>query len=386
MDNFDFFAPTRILFGRDRVQDIGDEIKKYGKKILLAYGQASIKRIGLYDKVTQLLKSSGISFEELSGIQPNPRMTSVRRGIQICREKKLEFILAVGGGSVIDCAKAIAAGVHYEGDAWDFFLRKADIQKALPLGSVLTLSATGSEMNGFTVISNEQTKDKLPAGSDILRPKFSVLDPTYTFTVGARQTAAGICDIFSHILEQYFSFTKGALVQDKLAEALLKVCIKYGPIAIDDPQNYEARANLMWASSLALNGLLTAGKETDWATHYIEHAVSAIYDITHGVGLAILTPCWMQYVLSEQTAPKLFEYAENIWAVKEGDDFEKARKGIEATRNFFKSLGMPARLGEVGVEEGALKIMAEKTAMFGPIGNFKELNEEDIFRILQSAL
>lgn len=385
MDNFNYWVPTEILFGEGKIAELGERIKKSGKRVLFVYGTGSIKRTGLYEAVVEALQQNNLSFKELSGVVPNPRITSVRRGIAICRENDLDFILAVGGGSVIDCAKAIAAGACYEGDPWDFFLKKAEVRKALPLGTVLTLSATGSEMNGFTVISNEQTQDKLPAGSDCMRPKFSVLDPTYTFTVSPRQTAAGICDIYSHILEQYFSLTKEAFVQDKMAEALLKVCIKCGPLAIDDPQNYDARANIMWASSLALNGLLTCGKVTDWSTHYIEHSVSAVYDITHGVGLAILTPFWMEYVLSEKTEDKLCEYAENIWSITEGDSLSRAKKGIEKTREFFKSLGMPARLRDVGVEKDKLPLMAKKTAMFGPIGNFKELKEEDILKILEAS-
>lgn len=385
MENFDYWVPTEILFGKDKIEELAIRIRKNGERVLFVYGSASIKRTGLYETVVKILEENNLFFKELAGVMPNPRITSVRRGVKICQENNLDFILAVGGGSVIDCAKAIAGGFYYDGDPWDFFLKKAEVTKALPLGAVLTLSATGSEMNGFTVISNEQTQDKLPAGGDCLRPKFSVLDPVYTFTVSARQTAAGTCDIYSHILEQYFSLTKGAFVQDKMAEALLKVCIKYGPLAVDDPQNYEARANIMWASSLALNSLLTCGKVTDWATHYIEHSVSAVYDITHGVGLAILTPFWMEYVLSEQTAAKLSEYAQNIWGIDEGDSLTRARKGIEKTREFFKSLGMPGRLRDVGVERDKLSLMAKKTAMFGPIGSFKELKEQDILKILEAA-
>ena len=387
MRNFTYEASTRILFGKNRIKEIGAEITKYGNKILLAYGGGSIKKSGLYDKIIDILKASQIEYIELEGIQPNPRIDSVREGIRLCRENNVEFILGIGGGSVIDCVKAISLGVAYEGDAWDFFIRKAKIDQTLPIGSVLTLAATGSEMNGNTVISNEATLEKRATGDDSLRPKFSVLDPTYTFTVDKWQTAAGVVDVMSHIFEQYFTLDKGTFVQDAMAEGILKTCIHYGPVLQEEPENYEARANIMWASSLALNGLTVTGKMYgDWATHGIEHEVSAIYDLTHGAGLAILFPVWMAYVLNEKTAPKLAQYSRNVWDVKAEDDMQAAKKGIEHTVQFFRSMGMPASLKEVDIFDERIDDMADGACAFGPIGMFKKLGEEDVKEILRKAL
>lgn len=387
MRNFTYDASTRILFGKNRVFEVASEIKKYGSKVLLAYGGGSIKKNGLYDTVCKLLNKAEIPFVELSGIQPNPRIESVREGVKLCRENGIDFILGIGGGSVIDCIKAIATAVPYEGDAWDFFIRKAKITHPIPVGSILTLAATGSEMNGNCVISNEETTEKRAAGDDSLRPKFSILDPSYTFTVNKWQSAAGAVDIMSHIFEQYFTLDPGTFVQDAMAEGILKTCIKYGPIAVNEPTNYEARANLMWASSLALNGLTVTGKMFgDWATHGIEHEVSAIYDLTHGAGLAILFPVWMEYVLDEKTAPKLAQYARNVWQVNNTDDMQAAKQGIAATRKFFNELGMPATLADVEIPDEKIEDMAKGACVFGPIGMFKKLGVDDVKNILKTAL
>ncbi|WP_289054770.1 iron-containing alcohol dehydrogenase [Carboxylicivirga marina] len=387
MKNFTYLASTKILFGKNRVEEIGNEIAAFGQTVLLAYGGGSIKKNGLYAKVLQVLERSSINVVELSGIQPNPRIESVREGIRLCRENKVDFILGVGGGSVIDCIKAISMGVHYDGDAWDFFIRKAKIGKVLPIGTILTLAATGSEMNGNTVISNEETLEKRASGHDSLRPVFSVLDPTYTFTVNKWQTAAGVVDVMSHIFEQYFTLDAGTFVQDAMAEGILKTCIKYGPILLDDPENYEARANIMWASSLALNGLTVTGKMYgDWATHGIEHEVSAIYDLTHGAGLSILFPVWMKYVISDRTVPKLAQYARNVWGVGHMDDHEAALEGIDKTRAFFTSLKMPTTLNEVNIDDKYIGQMAEGACKFGPIGVFQKLGKVDVEAILSQSL
>ncbi|MBN3041256.1 MAG: iron-containing alcohol dehydrogenase [Candidatus Omnitrophica bacterium] len=385
MTDFDCSIPTKVFFGKNKIEKIPKEIKKYSSRILFVYGQGSIKRNGIYQKIVNLLTDSGIEYKELSGIKPNPRIVSVRQGVALCRVHSLDFILAVGGGSVIDCAKAVAAGVYYENDPWDFFTKKGDIYKALPIGTVLTLSATGSEMNGFAVISNEQTKEKLPAGSDILRPLFSVLDPTYTFSVSKEQTAAGVVDIYSHILEQYFSKEDDTYLQDRLSEGLMKTCIHYAPIVINEPDNYQARAQLMWASSLALNGILSYGKTGDWSTHYIEHSISAVTDLTHGIGLALLIPYWLEYVMDDKRLVKYVNYAENVFNIKEGSADKKARAAIDKTREFFSSLSMPSRLREVGVNENDLGAMADKTTRFGPVGAFLELDTNDVYQILKSA-
>ncbi len=387
MKNFTYEASTKILFGKNRINEVGNEILRFGTKILLAYGGGSIKQSGLYDKLIEVLNASNIQFVELSGIQPNPRVESVREGIRLCREHDVQFILGVGGGSVIDCIKAISMGVSYEGDVWDFYVRKAKIDKVLPIGSVLTLAATGSEMNGGSVISNEETQEKRATGSDSLRPKFSVLDPTYTFTVNKWQTAAGVVDVMSHIFEQYFTLDKGTFVQDAIAEGIMKTCIHYGPVLLEEPDNYEARANIMWASSLALNGLTVTGKLFgDWSTHMIEHEVSAIYDLTHGAGLAIIFPVWMEYVLDEKTAPKLAQYSRNVWGVTAADDMQAAREGIAKTRAFFNSLNMPSSLADVEINGDRIDAMAEGACKFGPLGMFKKLGKDDVASILKNAL
>jgi butanol dehydrogenase len=386
MLDFNYAISTKIFFGKNKIEKLGEELKHCGKNILLVYGGGSIKKNGLYDSVTNIFTRNSIVYHELSGVQPNPRITSVRQGIKLCKEHNIESIVAIGGGSVIDCAKTIATGVYHQGDPWDLFLLgDSTIKKALPIGTILTVAGTGSEMNGNAVISNEETEQKLAIHHDILRPKFSILDPTYTFTVPKNQTAAGTVDIFSHILEQYFSPTQDAFVQNRVAESLLKTCIYYGPISLKEPTNYEARAQLMWTSSLALNGLLGYGKITDWATHGIEHAVSAAYDVTHGAGLSILTPYWMEYVFSEETTDKFVEYAQNVWGIKGRNDLAVARKGIEKTREFFTDLGMPKTLRDVGVQENKLEDMAQKTVLYGDIGKFKKLGKNDVLAILKNA-
>lgn len=387
MLNFDFHAPTKILFGKGKVEEIADEIKKHGSRVLITYGGGSVKKTGLYDTIVRILKGNDIFFKELPGIQPNPRITSVRRGVELCRRHQLDFLLAVGGGSVIDGTKAIAAGVPYEADPWDFPARKAAVSNPLPLGTILTLAATGSEMNGIAVISNDDTQEKLPMGSDDLRPKFSVLDPEITFTVNRWQTGAGTADIFTHVMEQYFTKVDTASVQDRMAEAICKVCIQYGAIALEEPENYEARANLMWASTLALNGLLTTGKQIgDWATHTIEHELSAYYDVTHGAGLAVILPYWMEYVLEESNVQRFVTYAENVWGIYGGLPMDMAKSAIAITREFFSSLGMPTRLTELDIDNKKLPLMAKKAVQFGPIGRFKELQEDDVLNILKMAL
>ncbi len=312
MLNFNYSIPTKIFFGKGQIEVLGREIKKYGSKVLLTYGGGSIKKNGIYDKATKILKKNGIEFWELGGIEPNPRITSVRDGIKICRENNIDFILAIGGGSTIDCSKAIATGYYYDGDPWDLVIKEAEITKALPIGTILTMAATGSEMNSGAVISNLETNQKLGFGHPSMAPKFSILDPNYTFTVPKNQTAAGVADIMSHTFENYFTMPEGAYLQDRLAEGVLKTCIKYGKKVVEDPENYEARANIMWASSLAINGILSYGKDTVWSVHPMEHELSAYYDITHGVGLAILTPSWMKYVLDDERLDKFVEYGVNV--------------------------------------------------------------------------
>jgi hypothetical protein len=386
MRNFNFEAPTRILFGKNKLNELPIEIGKFGSRVLLAYGGGSIKKTGLYDEVVRLLRNAGLFFVELPGIQPNPRMKSVREGVELCRQHQLDFILAVGGGSVIDCTKAIAAGVNYNGDAWDFMIRKAKVVNPLPIGTILTLAATGSEMNGGAVISNEETGDKRSMFDEALKPRFSVLDPSLTFTVDKWQSAAGVVDVMSHIFEQYFTPDQGTEVQDAIAEAILKTCVKYGPVVLDDPENYEARANIMWASSLALNGLTSTGKiGGDWATHLMEHEMSVVNDVTHGAGLAILFPEWMNFVMDENSATKFARMARNVWGVEEVDDVVAARVGIRLVREFFNSLGMPSKLSEVGIDDGDIDRMAKNACLFGKIGMLRKLDVEDVKSIFKLA-
>lgn len=390
MKNFIYDVPTRILFGEGQVSNIGKEVKKHASRILLLYGKNSIKKNGLYDQVIKFLTEENIEIIELSGVDPNPRIETVREGADLCRKHKLELVLAVGGGSTIDCAKGIAAQTKYKGDIWkDFCVDKKSnlLTEALPIASILTLAATGSEMNGNSVLSNTKENLKLGFGSYILRPVFSILDPVYTFSVNKYQTAAGAVDIMSHIFEQYFSPDKKGYLQARLMEGLLKTVIHYAPIAYENPTNYEARANIMWASSLALNGLTSAGKEsTDWATHQIEHELSAKYDITHGVGLGILTPYWMEYVLDSKNIHRFVEYANNVWGIFGEDDFEVAKKAITQTREFFNSLDIPSNLTDIGIDSSKFQDMAISATRLGPIGTMKKLEYKDVLEILTMAL
>jgi len=386
MYNFTYDIRTIVHFGEGQIEKLPGAVKQYGKKVLLAYGGGSIKKIGLYDTIIQGFKQNGIEWVELSGIEPNPRHTSVNEGARLCRENGVEAIVAVGGGSTLDCAKAIACATFYDGDAWDLVIGKAKATKFLPLLTVLTLSATGSEMDCGGVISNMDTNDKEPIIYPELRPKVSILDPTYTYSVSKYQTAAGTADIISHVLEVYFTQVKDAYLQDRFCEAVLKTAIHYGKIAIDQPDNYEARANLMWASSWAINDMLSYGKGGPWSVHPMEHQLSAFFDITHGVGLAILTPPWMEYVLSDETVGKFAEYGVNVFGIDPKlDQYEIAKAAIAATRQVFVDLGIPMRLSEVGITEDKLEIMAEKSAVGIPDGAYVPLTAKDVLNIYKAC-
>ncbi|WP_210607851.1 iron-containing alcohol dehydrogenase [Priestia flexa] len=387
MNGFELYNTTRLVFGEGKVNQLGELIKPYGENILLVYGGGSIKQTGLYSKVKQQLTSIGATVEELPGIEPNPRLTTVNKGIQICRQKNIQFILAVGGGSVIDAAKAIAAGALYSGDVWDFTIQKATINQALPIGTVLTLAATGSEMNGGSVITNWETKQKRTMGSKLLYPKFSIVDPTLTFTVPRNQTVNGIVDIMSHVFEQYFSQTPSTPLQERFAEGILQTVIENGEKALQNGKDYDSRANLLLAGTYAMNGTLPTGVEADWATHVIEHEVSAIYDLPHGEGLAILFPNWMKHVYKERLE-KFVQYSIRVWNVNSlgKTDNEVALEGIEATRNYFTRIGAPATLTEVGIDDSHLERMANEAVQFGAIGSFKKLTKEDVLSILHASL
>ncbi|GBG12316.1 NADH-dependent alcohol dehydrogenase [Paenibacillus agaridevorans] len=388
MNSFQFHNPTRIVFGEGETRRVAELTATYGRNVLLVYGGNSIKANGLYDQTIDLLKQADIEVHELAGIEPNPRLSTVQKGIDICRREGVDFILAVGGGSVIDAAKAIAAGVPYDGDVWDFFVGKARIQKALPLGTILTLAATGSEMNGNTVISHWDAKLKRGSGSPHIYPKFSILDPTVTYSVPRNHTVYGSIDIMSHVFEQYFSLTKNTPLQERLCESILQTVIENVEPALSNPNDSVARANLMWSGTMALNGgLISVGVHTDWATHGIEHEVSAIYDIPHGAGLAVLFPNWMKYVYKERI-DRFVQYAQRVWGIQRDDrtDDELALAGIEATRAFFTRIGAESRLADFGIGADQLDRMAEEAVRYGEIGNFKRLGQQDVRNILEMSL
>lgn len=382
MNNFVFNIPTDIRFGKDQIKCLPEQLSKYGKRVLLVYGGGSIKRSGLYDKIMELLKDFEVS--ELSGIEPNPKLSSVERGATICKEKGIDVILAVGGGSTIDASKHIAASACYDGKPWDLVLNRSLVKKALPVAVVLTICATGSEMNSGAVISNEETHEKLEINTPLLYPKLSICDPTYLYTLPARQTAAGSVDILSHVMEQYFQPNDEAYITDALSEAVMKTVIRYARKAIDEPENYEARSNLMWASTVGLNHLLTVGKGGAWSVHPIEHVVSAYYNITHGVGLAILTPAWMEYVLSDQTAARFARFAREVFGVTEADDRTAAKLGIEKVREFNQSLDMPTKLSEVGVGDEKFDEMAAEAVRTSGLAAraYVKLDSLDVKKIL----
>jgi alcohol dehydrogenase YqhD (iron-dependent ADH family) len=385
MNNFDFYNPTRIIFGRGTQLQTGENVKKYASKVLLHYGGGSIKKSGLYAQITASLKSAGVDFTELCGVVPNPRLSLVKQGIDICRRDGIKFILAVGGGSVIDSAKAIALGVPYNGDVWDFFTNKAKPQTALPVAAVLTIPAAGSESSFSVVISNEETQMKLGHKTNLVRPVFSILNPEFCFTLPKEQAAYGVCDMMAHIFERYFSNVPHTELTDNLCEGALRAIIANAPRVLADMQNYDAWAEIMLCGNLAHNGLLGIGRQEDWASHAIEHALSAVYDIPHGQGLAIIFPAWMKYVY-KTNIPLFARFAANVW----GEDLlpsaeATALKGIERTEEFFKSLGLPVRLRDAAIAEAGLEMLAQKATTFGPIGAFRKLETKDVFEVYKLA-
>ncbi|MEG0076765.1 iron-containing alcohol dehydrogenase [Anaerorhabdus sp.] len=385
MNNFVYDIPTKIYFGENQLGNLGKELSKFGKKVLLTYGGGTIKKIGLYDKVVKEIKDAGLELFELPGIEPNPRIESVRKGIEICKKEKIDVLLAVGGGSTIDATKFMASGAYVEHDPWDFFVNNAPIEKALPLVTILTLSATGSEMDTGGVISNPETQDKLGRLGRPMLPAVSFLDPTNTYSVNAYQTACGSSDIMSHILEVYFNMNQDLYMLDCFMEGLMKTVIKYAPIAMKEPTNYEARANLMWASSWAINGFVNGGKRQAWSCHPIEHEVSAIYDITHGLGLAILTPRWMEYCLNEKTVSKYVQFGVNVFGIDSTrPPMEIAKESIRLISDFFfKQLELKSTFKELSIDDTNFDIMAKKACKNSTIEGFVPLNQEDIKKIYE---
>lgn len=386
MLNFTYYVPTKIYFGKGQIANLVPALREAGaRKVLMVYGGGSIKRSGLYDTITNMLAAHGISWVELGGIPPNPRIEGVREGVRLCHEHGIDLILAVGGGSSIDAAKVIAAAACYDGDAWDIVKEPSKITAALPLVTILTLAATGSEMNSIAVITNEVTNDKIGTRHDLMRPKASIMDPEYTYSVSKYQTASGVADIMAHIFENYFSRHSGGYLQDRMAEALLKTCIKYGALAYNEPNNYEARANLLWAGSFAINGTLSMGKADPWSCHPIDHQLGARYDIAHGVGLAMIYPHWMEYVLSESTLNKFYEFGVNVWGINPDlDKMSVAKAAIEELKLFFKSIALPLKLSEVNIDGELFEEMAEKIAVPVLQNAYVPLAKEDILKIFIS--
>ena len=389
MQNFEYHTPTRLIFGKNSVHKLPEVLKPLGKRVLMTYGGGSIHRSGLYDTVKNLLK--GFEITELSGIRPNPKYsTSVLDGVRLCKENKIDVILAVGGGSVLDCSKAIAAGACYDGETWDLITWKVPTEAALPIVDIMTIAATGSEYDSGGVISRAETNDKIGYMDPHLFPVASILDPTYTYTVPALQTAAGVADAMNHILEQYFNSEPNELF-DGIMEAALKSLMYNVRIVLATPGNYNARAEIMLNCTLACNGIYSLGEAgSGWPMHGIEHALSAYYDITHGVGLAIITPRWMRHILSEVTLERFVRYAVNVMGADRSlPKHEIAKQGIEKTYSFFESTGIPMHLKDVGIDESRLEEMAHHVAINEGLDQpwvYVPLAEEDILQILKDSL
>ncbi|MFG6148186.1 iron-containing alcohol dehydrogenase [Halobacillus sp. B23F22_1] len=385
MDSFTFHNPTKLIFGKDQVQQLSEQLPKNTSKVLLVYGGGSIKKNGVYDRVIEQLNQVDVQVFELAGVEPNPRLTTVRKGIDICKQEGIDFLLAVGGGSVIDCTKTIAAGAEYEGDAWDLVTRQSTPDGALPFGTVLTLAATGSEMNGGAVITNWETNEKYGWGyAPYTYPTFSILDPQNTISVPRDQTIYGIVDMMSHLLEQYFHNNTQSPIQDEMIEGVLRTIIDTAPKLLDNLESYEHRETILYAGTIALNGMLQMGYRGDWATHNIEHAVSAVYDIPHAGGLAILFPNWMKHNLDvnvdrfARLAVKVFHVSEEAKSNR-----EVAEQGIEELKNFWASLGAPQTLADYNIDDDQFNVIVNRAMKRGAFGNFNKLEDQDVEKILE---
>ena len=388
MDNFQFYSPTEFIFGKETENECGKYVKKYGgTKVLIHYGSGSVIKSGLLDCVKKSLDKSQIQYVELGGVKPNPRDTKIYEGIEICRKENVDFILSVGGGSCIDSSKAISIGVPYSGDFWDFYTDKAEITEALPIGTVLTIAAAGSEGSGSSVVTKEEGMLKRDAGSDLMRPKFSVLNPQLTCTLPAYQTACGATDIMAHVFERYFTNTSEVEITDRLCEAVLLTMIKETPRAISDPQNYQARANIMWAGTVAHNDIVGVGRSHDWNSHRIEHELSGLYDCAHGAGLAVVMPAWMEFVLSHNVM-RFAQMAVRIWGIQMNfeNPEDTALKGIREFRKFLSSIGMPVNFDQLDAKEEDIPLLVEKFGIGdSKTGGFVSLNSADIAQILEIA-
>jgi alcohol dehydrogenase YqhD (iron-dependent ADH family) len=384
--DFTYQNPTRIHFGKKAINKLADELKEYGKNILLVYGKASIKKIGLYDQVISILQAGGKTVVELAGINANPRYTQLLEGARLVREHKIDLILAVGGGSVIDCAKGIACAAYAEGDVWQrYYVNQEPVTNpVIPVGSILTMAGTGSEMNSGSVITNEETKEKIGRVYPLalVTPRFSILNPEYTFSVPKYQMISGVFDVFSHLMEQYFS-GEDENTSDFLLEGLMLSLISASRKAIANPEDYEARSNIMWCATMGLNKILGLSKTQDWEVHMIEHQLGAYTDCTHGIGLAIISPAYYRYIYRDGLH-KFVRYAKQVWGVEDhgqGDD-AIAVEGINRLEAFIAELGIPATLREVGTTEEMLPLIANSTILGG---GYKQLKTEDVLAILKAC-
>ena len=388
MDNFKFFRPTDFIFGKEAELSAGKMVKKHGgTKVLIHYGGGSVVRSGLLDRVENSLKSSNIDYILLGGVQPNPLDTLVYQGIDLCKKEGVDLILAVGGGSVIDSAKAIAVGAVYDGDFWDFFDYKVSAKNAIKVATVLTIPAAGSEASDSAVITKADGLYKRGYGTKHMVPVFSLLNPELNYTLPAYQTACGVADMMAHVMERYFTNTENVEISDRLCEGILLTIINQAPIAIKDPENYAARANLTWAGTVAHDGTCGVGREEDWATHLLEHELSALYDVAHGAGLAVMFPAWMKYV-HESNIDKFVQFATRVWGIKETDDKkEMALQAIESLENFFVSIGLPVTFEDLGAKKEDIGKLVEVLTINtgGSLGSFKKLNMDDARKIYELA-
>ena len=389
MQNFMYYAPTKVYFGKNTHKNVGEIIKGYGfGKIMMQYGKSSIKKTGLYDEVMKSLKDNGIEVVEMGGVEPNPKLNFIREAVKIAKENSVEMILAVGGGSVIDSSKFTAAGAVADCDVWDFPTRKNEVKEALPVGTILTISAAGSEMSANAVMTNMEENMKRGYGCDSFRCLFSILNPELTYSVSKYQTACGIVDIMAHTMERYFTPVEPTLITDGIAESILRTVIESGRVLMDKPDDYEARANVMWASSLSHNNLTSCGRESYLAVHQLEHALSGEYDeVAHGAGLAVLYPAWARYVYKLNIS-RFVQFARNVWGVEEKDDEKAAVLGIERMEEFFAFIEMPSRISDFGLGEVSADRLAD-LCTYGrkrTVRSFEELDFGKIKEIFESCL
>ena len=379
MKNFEYCNKTKIIFGKDTENQVGSETAKYAKRVLLHHSGGSAVRSGLIDRVKTSLESAGIEWAELTGVLPNPRLSLVREGIKIVKKEKLELVLAVGGGSAIDSAKAIAVGSANEGDIWDFFERKRTTENALPIAAIVTIPAAGSESSISCVITNEEGPWKRGINFQCNRPVFSILNPELTYSLPPYQTACGITDMMAHIMERYFTKEPHVELTDELCEGALRTIIRNGrKIFSGGENNYDARAEIMWAGAIAHNGFLDTGRVGDWASHTLDHELSALFDIAHGAGLAIMFPAWMRYTIKEDTQ-RFARFAAKVWGVDGAfyDLEQAAMEGIIRMENFFRSIGMPIRFADANLDTSRIPEMAKRAVHFGPVGNYRKIEEKD---------